>query len=163
MKKFFFVLLVVVSCQNEPAELTTFILVRHAEKVADGSKDPALTQEGEARANRLLSLFEEAKISAIYSTNYIRTQKTVQPLADKKGLEIKAYDWENPVQMLEGMIIEHGGGIIMISGHSNTTPVLANLLLGDEAYSQFDDSDYSNLIIITTTEVGKGQVTHLRF
>jgi 2,3-bisphosphoglycerate-dependent phosphoglycerate mutase len=142
---------------------TTFILVRHAEKVADGSKDPALTTEGLLRAEKFAELFSKTNIQEIYSTNYIRTKETVAPLAKLKELEVKPYGWKDPDQLLEKMINEHQGHTIVISGHSNTTPVLANLLLGKEQFSQFDDSDYSNILVITTSKLGEGKLIHLSF
>lgn len=41
------------------------------------------------------------------------------------------------------------GKTIVVAGHSNTTPQLANLLLGQEKYPQLPDTEYSKLFIIT--------------
>jgi phosphohistidine phosphatase SixA len=163
MKKLLISLLVIVSFGCDAQDLTTFVLVRHAEKVSDGSKDPALSPEGVIRAEELLSLFAKAEISAIYSTNYIRTRETVAPLAKLKDKEITIYDWKDPKGMLESILAEHNGGLILISGHSNTTPVLANILLGNDVYAQFEDSDYGNLLIITTPKIGEGSLVHLTY
>jgi len=62
-------------------QITTVILVRHAEKSSDGSKDPELTDAGNARAIALAKLLKEVKVDAIYSTGFKRTQNTVAPLA----------------------------------------------------------------------------------
>ena len=163
MKKLIILLLIAASSQAVAQDLTTFILVRHAEKQVDGTKDPALTKEGEQRANNLLALLERDKITAIYSTNYQRTLLTVAPLAMKLGIAIQKYDWKDPKGLLEKILSNHRGGSIVISGHSNTTPVLANLLLGEEAFAQFQDDDYGNLLIITTAKLGQGKLTHLRY
>ena len=58
---------------------------------------------------------------------------------------------------------DDSGGTIVISGHSNTTPVLANLLLGEEKFKQFEDDDYGNLLIIVLDKNNNGQLLHLRF
>lgn len=163
MKKILLLAFIIVSCQSQPKESTTFILVRHAEKAVDGTKDPTLTIEGENRAQRLASLLDKTNITRIYSTEYKRTQLTVQPLATNIGLGLESYDWKDPEAFLNSIITNNHGGTIVISGHSNTTPVLANLLLGKEAFAQFDDSDYGNLLIITVTSLGEGKLTHLRF
>lgn len=144
-------------------ETTTFILVRHAEKALDGTKDPALTKEGEIRAQHLSDLFAKADITAIYATNFRRTRMTVAPLAENKGLEIQPYEWKNPNALLNKMLEANTGGIIVISGHSNTTPFLANALLGKTKFEQFDDDDYGNLLIITTTKVGVGKLLYIRY
>ena len=40
------------------------------------------------------------------------------------------------------------GKIILIVGHSNTTPILANKILGKQYYSEIDESIHGNLYII---------------
>ena len=163
MKKLLFLFLVLVSCQVQTPELTTFILVRHAEKADDGTKDPGLTPEGVQRSENLLALLNKADITAVYSTDYKRTRLTVEPLAESKSLAIQSYDWQDPEAMLKKMIKDYPGGTVVISGHSNTTPVLANILLGSEVYQQFDDADYGNLLVITASETGNGKVVHLSY
>ncbi len=144
-------------------ETTTFILVRHAEKANDGTRNPALTEEGEARAKTLLEMFANADITAIYATNFKRTQTTVAPLAKNKGLEIKTYEWKNPKGLLNKILEANTGGTVVISGHSNTTPVLANLLIGKNSFTNFEENDYGNLFIITTSKVGGGRLLHIRY
>ena len=61
------------------------------------------------------------------------------------------------------MIDKESGGTVLISGHSNTTPMLVNRLIGKERYQQFDESDYDNLFIVMATEVGNGTVLKLIF
>lgn len=143
-------------------ETTTFILVRHTEKVDDGTKDPALSEEGRQRAQKLAEHLWETNITAIYSTDYKRTRNTVKKIAKQKELVIEKHD---PFQSdaLTTIMEKHGGGIILISGHSNTTPHLINLLIGEDKYPQLDESEYDNLYIVTVTEIGKGQVIHLNY
>ena len=143
-------------------EATTFILVRHAEKADDGTKDPALTEEGKQRALNLAEHLQQTEITAIYSTSYKRTLHTVQPIAEQKELDITSH---NPFEenALQQIMDNHRGGIILISGHSNTTPHLVNLLLGEERFPQLDESQYDNLYIVTVTDIGSGQVVHLKY
>ncbi|WP_370089109.1 histidine phosphatase family protein [Ekhidna sp.] len=142
---------------------TTFILVRHAEKAVDGSKNPPLSEAGLLRANELASLLAKQKIDALYSTPFIRTEATLTPIARDKGLKVINYDPYAGADWLPDALEKHAGGTIMISGHSNTIPALANALLGEDIFEQFDESDYSNLIIIVTSEVGKGKLVRLSF
>ena len=163
MKLFSISILLFVSTLTYAQETTTFILVRHAEKAVDGTKDPALTHEGEVRAQHLLELFDKAEITAIYSTNLKRTRMTVAPLALAKNLEIQPYEWKSPKALLNKILEANTGGTVVISGHSNTTPILANFLLGNTRFEQFEDDDYGNLIVITTTKVGTGKLLYLRY
>ncbi len=163
MKYLFVTLFLVISTLSYAQEQTTFILVRHAEKASDGTADPPLTQAGEARAANILSLLQYSVITAIYSTNYKRTQMTVAPLAEAKDLDIISYDPRSLKEFVAMLLEDKSGGTIIISGHSNTTPMLANLLLGEEKLKQFEDSDYGNLLIITVDSHNNAKLLHLRF
>lgn len=163
MNKLIVVFLLFFATFSYGQEATTFILVRHAEKVADGSKDPSLTDEGKARALNILSMFNDADVTAIYSTNYKRTKLTVDPLAKEVNKEIIIYDPRSLKEFSQSLMKDNMGGTIIISGHSNTTPSLANLLLGEEKFEQFNEDDYGNLIIITTLGDDQPKLLHLRF
>ncbi|MDZ7717115.1 MAG: phosphoglycerate mutase family protein [Balneolaceae bacterium] len=147
---------------QEDLDKTTFILVRHAEKADDGTEDPPLNEMGWERAAALANHLKETDITAIYCTNYKRTRQTVQQIADEKGLEIRRHD-PFAKTTLDSMFQSDAGGTVLISGHSNTTPMLVNQLIGQERYQQFEDSDYDNLFIVTASEKGKGTVVKLTF
>lgn len=142
---------------------TTFILVRHAEKASDGTRNPPLNEAGIQRAADLADLVSNQDIDGLYSTPFKRTQETLQPIAEAKGMEILDYDPYAKGEWLATLIEKHPGGTVVVSGHSNTIPGLANALLGSETFAQFDDSDYSNLIIVVTSKVGKGKLVRLKF
>lgn len=163
MKKLYLIpLLVALAATMACAQATTFILVRHAEKVSDGSKDPQLSEAGKVRAMALSKLLKDQKIDAIYATSYKRTQGTVAPLAASKALTVATYD---PMKgnVIDEMAAKYPGGTIVVCGHSNTTPWTANYLLGEEQYKDFDDTDYDNLLIVDVIEKGKVKVTWLTY
>lgn len=130
-------------------EVTTFILVRHAEKADDGTKNPPLTDEGFQRAENLVFMLDRQNIDAIFSTNTQRTLLTVKLLAEDKNLEIRHYNSSELSDFAEMLVAEFNGKTIVICGHSNTLPETANLLLGYDYFpDNFDESDYENLLII---------------
>jgi broad specificity phosphatase PhoE len=141
--------------------LTTIILVRHAEKASEG-KDPALTPEGMGRAASLSRLLSSTNVTAIYSTKYVRTQSTVQSLAHAKGLTIENYD-PSKFDYLDEILKKHAGGVVVICGHSNTVPGAANYLLGNNELKNFEDSDYENLLVVTLSEKGKGKLLWMKY
>ena len=49
-------------------DATTFILVRHAEKAQDGTKNPPLNEAGKVRANELAEMLSNQSVEALYST-----------------------------------------------------------------------------------------------
>jgi len=144
-------------------ETTTFILVRHAEKADDGTQNPPLNKEGKLRAEELAELLQNQEITRLYSTPYKRTKETLQPIADQKGLEILSYEPHAKEKWLKQLLKGYPLGCVVVSGHSNTIPVLANILLGKRVFSQFADDDYSNLIIIVASKVGEGKLVRLSF
>lgn len=151
--------------QSEPPsqnDITTLILLRHAEKENDGTKDPGLTEEGIARASELVRVFDETQIDAVYSTAYKRTTATVEPLAGAKGLTISNYEPMNG-EAMDKILQANAGKTVVISGHSNTTPWVANYFLGNESLSDFKDSDYDNIIILTVLAKGNAKVTWINY
>lgn len=70
---------------NGPAEVTTVILVRHAERddAAEPKKtppDPPLSAPGAKRAEELARVLAGTAIGAILTTDCIRTRSTAAPL-----------------------------------------------------------------------------------
>lgn len=164
MKKLILGLLFVVFIQVSYAQtVTTFILVRHTEKAAEGGRDPELKPEGMKRAESLAALLSKANIDAVYSTNFKRTRNTVIPLATAKGLSVNTYNSMKAAD-LEGLLTKHAGGTIVIAGHSNTIPEIANALVGEKKFEQFADDDYGNILIISVQQVGRNaKVVWLRY
>src|SRR5262245_43762571 len=67
-------------------------LVRHADLVGQAMAPPKelpLSEAGQARAEKLASLLKDAGITAIYTTEFLRTKKTAEPLAQALKVEIK--------------------------------------------------------------------------
>ncbi|MBO3697317.1 histidine phosphatase family protein [Roseivirga sp. E12] len=147
---------------NAQTDVTTFILVRHAEKSKDDPRDPSLSEEGIKRAKALNEILTQADIAALYSTPYKRTKSTVQPIADAKGLEITIYD-PRSADFLKDIMEKYKGKTVVISGHSNTTPLVANLLTGSDQFKQLSEDDYSKIYMVSVTELGKGTATILTY
>jgi len=124
----------------------TVYLVRHAEKVIDKSRDPILTSEGMRRAKRLAELMSDNDIEAIYSTDYQRTTLTAKPFAEEIGIDIQLYDPRDlPSLVARLKSLKHNA---LVVGHSNSTPTLANLILGEDFYENFKEDQYDQIIKI---------------
>lgn len=149
--------------QNAPGDITTFILVRHAEK-ADDSYNPDLSSDGYERAALLATMLGNIQFDAVYSTPLIRTTETARAVAEKNNIEIKEYDHRNPDELTSGWIEKHRGEYVLIAGHSNSTPTFANALLGRKHFKEkFDESDYGNILIVTIPSHGERHILHMRF
>ena len=158
MRKLLIALLLTPLCYqsfSQEQKITTFILVRHAEKdLSQSTKDPDLSAEGKARATRLLGMLKQTDIQALYSTDVKRTRQTVEPLSQARSLVVSIYDPRNTADM-DKMFQQNKGGTVVVTGHSNTIPQFVNYLIGEEKYKPMDDTDYDNLIIVSVTEIGK--------
>lgn len=142
-------------------EVTTYYLIRHAEKQRHNKedKDPSLTFNGYKRADKWKAVLSNVKFDAVYSTNYNRTKETAKPTADANNLPILVY---NPRNMYsESFKYNTKGKNILIVGHSNTTPAFVNKILGKKVYNQIDDKNNSNLYIVKVIE-GKASATLLK-
>ena len=135
--------------QETEAETTTYYLIRHAEKVRSNAKNknPNLTEKGVDRAINWSKTFEHINFDYIYSTNYNRTVQTALPTAKRKNLEIRFYD---PSDLFnEEFKALTKGKTVLIVGHSNTTPLFINKILGKEKYLEIKETNYSNLYIVS--------------
>ena len=133
-------------------EATTYYFIRHAEKVRSDKADenPTLNDAGIKRADVWKDVFSNVRLDAVYSTNYNRTRATAKPTADSKNLPILLY---NPKDMYsESFQDQTYGKTVLIVGHSNTTNVFANKILGIEKYNQINDDNNSNLYIVTVID-----------
>ncbi|MCV6629280.1 MAG: histidine phosphatase family protein [Flavobacteriaceae bacterium] len=137
---------------------TKFYLIRHAEKdrASSDSKNPPLKQVGMARAIKWASVFQTVQLNKIYSTHYLRTMETASPTAVSKGLEVLPYD---AVKLdVAAFKAKNFNNNVLVVGHSNTIPKLANALIGKEVYQQIEDHINSYLYVIT---IANGQTSHM--
>ncbi|MBW2938218.1 histidine phosphatase family protein [Aureisphaera sp. CAU 1614] len=152
-----FVFISTLSCKDEKKNeviedveiVTTYYLIRHAEKDRSDSTNtnPALTAKGLERAKLWASYFDSIPLNRIYSTNYVRTQQTAKDVSEKKSLPIEPYE---PKSLIADDFKEATkGNHILIVGHSNTTPMLVNKILGTNTYEDIPDDDNSRLYVVT--------------
>lgn len=154
MKRLFVILLVIgftlqTFAQNKNETITTYFLIRHAEKDRSNptDKNPHLNDKGRQRALNWSRLFKNVKLDAVYTTNYNRTKETVNPTASNHHLKAIIY---NPRTInYKDFMNETKGKTILIVGHSNTTPKFVNALIGINKYKQIADTNNANLYIVT--------------
>ncbi|HEY5804187.1 MAG TPA: phosphoglycerate mutase family protein [Lysobacter sp.] len=143
------------ACATAPPPVTTFILVRHAEKVPDGSKDPELTAAGLARADALAVRLADMPLAAVYSTAYRRTQQTAAPTARGHSLAVTTYDAKATAQELSSRLQrEHPGRSVLVVGHSNTIPGIAAALCSC-AVAEMSEAEYDRLTTVRIDAGGK--------
>ena len=146
----------VLGCAGVAAAQQAVFVVRHAERADAGTtgssmmgSDPDLSDAGKARAQSLAAALRDAGITAIYTTEYKRTQQTAAPLASALGITPTVV----PARDLQGLIekIKAAAGNSVVVGHSNTVgDVIARLGVTDPV--KLGDQDYDNLFVVVKGE-----------
>lgn len=133
---------------------TMIIVVRHAEKATDDPKDPSLSEQGIARAEKLAEVLRDANVKAVYSTQYKRTTLTGQPTAVANGLKVdarevnKQNDKTYVVDLLKEIRKKFHGETVLIVGHSNTVPEIVKAITGKDI-KLINENDFDRMYVIT--------------
>lgn len=139
--------------------------VRHCEKAKDGTKDPDLTAEGQARAEQLGRILADAGLTRVCATPYKRTQHTAEAVRAKAATKpsLETYPPEAQPVFLESLLAGGGGKRYLIVGHQNTIPEMLNHLLGKVQFYNLGDYEYDKLFIVSTKGVGKTEVVQTSY
>lgn len=158
------VLLATLASVDAVAQDTVF-LVRHAERADAGMastgaavSDPDLSAEGRARADSLAMMLKDADVTAIYATEFKRTQQTAAPLAKALGLTVTIVKAAEPTKLVEAL--RSAAGNVLVVGHSNTVPDVVRFL-GVRASITIGEAEYDNLFVVTTR--AEPRMIRLRF
>ena len=144
MKALALFLLVFVSVLNVSAQ-PVVVIVRHAEKAANGGSDPDLSSAGRARAEALARILKDSGITAIFTTEFKRTQETAAPTAASTHVTptvVAAKDTAALVRKLHQL-----NGNALVVGHGDTIPNIVKAL-GINSPVNIPDADYSELFIV---------------
>ncbi len=145
---------------------TTLVFVRHAEKTGNGQQDP-LAGLGFDRADSLAYTVSYMDFDAIYATQYLRTKQTVQKVALEDGLTTALYNaTADSLQVrafLQMILNTHKGKRVLIAGHSNTVPLMLNILKGQMTYNNINELVFDNLYISPAKGLGNSQIYQLKY
>jgi phosphohistidine phosphatase SixA len=140
------------------ADSTTIIVIRHAEQVQDGGKDPPLTPAGKARAELLARLFGDARlpghIDAIYVLPDLRCRQTAASLADRLGVAPSVVSGGDPRSLARRVVREHARGRILVVGQAATVPALIGGLSGIRGIPPIGGDEYGTMYIVTVPRIG---------
>ena len=121
------------------------VIVRHAEKATNGGNDPDLSSAGQARANQLARILKDSGITAIFTSEYKRTQETAAPTATLIHVTptvVAAKDIAALVARLHQL-----NGNALVVGHDDTIPKIVKAL-GIDSSIGIPGTDYSELLIV---------------
>ena len=139
------------------AQTTTVIVVRHAEKV-DTSPESPLSEAGQARAEALAAALADARVDAIFVTQYPRSRLSAEPLARLLGLTPRVVEAggetaAHALALAERIRTEAAGRTVLVIGHSNTVPAIVAALGGGDV-GTIADPEYDHMFIVLTDSAG---------
>jgi broad specificity phosphatase PhoE len=123
---------------------TTILLVRHAER--EGSAD-ALSTAGTDRAQVLAHVLEKSGISAIYTSEAIRTLQTAAPTASRFGITPVAVPAADVAGLVSTIRSNNSGQTVLVVGHSNTVPQIIAEFGGPAVI--IGENEFDNLYVLT--------------
>lgn len=154
-------------------KVITVFLARHAEKETTPPEDPPLTAAGQERAQTLMRTLAGTGIKTIYTSQFLRTRQTAEPLAKQLGVDVTVLaikmDAKNPKKISDqsyeevvDKVYERAGESVLIVGHSNTLSEIIKRLGGDMMPS-IDDKEFDDLFVVTIYAKGKAKVLRLKY
>lgn len=153
----------------ESQATTTLIFVRHAEKAALPADDPGLSEAGARRAAELARQLVDADVvpgvgvDAVYSTSYRRTVDTAKPVADALNLPVMTYDASDTEAIVDSILKEYKGKIILVVGHSDTVPEMIANMGASKNVPPIAEDEYDNIYVVTIPWFGKTKTIRLRY
>lgn len=153
-------LLPAATLQAQAAPISVFV-VRHAEKGPE-NPDPSLTAQGQQRAAALARVLGDSRVTAVFASEFKRTQETVRPLAGAAGLTTVVV----PAGKLDSLIVRlralPAGSRAVVASHSNLVHLIVEKLSGVKI-PPLTEADYDRLVVVTVMPDGKGEAVMLRY
>jgi len=122
------------------------VIVRHAEKAANGGNDPDLSSAGRARAEALARILKDSSITAIFTSEFKRTQETAAPSATSIGVTATVIPAKDTAALAAKLHQLNGNALVV--GHGDTIPNIIKAL-GIDSPINIPDEDYSEFLIVT--------------
>jgi phosphohistidine phosphatase SixA len=138
----------------------TVVLVRHAEPQTSGA-DPGLTAVGRQRADLLGFMFQQAGVTALFTSELRRTKETAQPLAGRLALTPVVLSGLNTAAHRD-RVLAVPSGVALVVGHTNTVPQLI-AALGAGNNVQIAETEFDRMFIVSLHGVGGASLLSLRY
>ena len=146
-----------------PAAGVNVFLLRHAEKDSNNARDPDLSAAGRARAAELARVLGSSQVTHLFASEFKRTQQTLQPLADRTGVQIRVVPAGDAAAQIDALHGLPSGSTAVVAGHSNTIPALVEKLGGSIEQLEetprgrmLADTEYDRLFLVVLPAPGAG-------
>jgi phosphohistidine phosphatase SixA len=136
-------------------------LLRHAEKLTDGQD--GLKEKGKEHAKALVPLLKDAKIKAIYTSEFKRAQQTAEPLAASLGLTPIVVPHDKLSDTFDKIRADHPHDVVLIVGHSDSVPAMIKLWDAGLSVTIDDVTEFDRLFVLVPISDGKASLGQLRY
>ena len=151
----------------ESQATTTIIFARYAEVTGEGGENPGLSPAGQARAEELARVLGDADVvagvDAIFATQYRYTQETAEPLARRLRLQVHVVDVTDVNGLLEHILKEFKGKVVLVVTHTEPLPMLIRELHGSKKVPPIAATEHDNLYIVSIPWYGKVKTLRLKY
>jgi broad specificity phosphatase PhoE len=154
------------------AQSTTVILVRHSERADSQERpqtDPELSEAGKVRAAKLAEFLKDAGVAAIYSTQYIRTRTSAEPVAKMAGVQVTVLPFAGGNSLIPytdslatRILRDHRGKTVLVVGHNTTTAQMVKAL-GGPLLPAIPETDFDNMYVVQVAPDGKASFIRAKF
>ena len=134
------------------------VIVRHAEKAANGGNDPDLSSAGRTRADALARILKDSGITAIFTSQFKRTQETAAPTVTAAHVTPTVVAAQDTAALVAKLHQLNGNALVV--AHGDTIPNIIKAL-GVNSTINIPDVDYSELLIVTLGD--KPQLLRLHY
>ena len=124
------------------AQMTTVVLLRHAETATGG-----LSAAGQTRAEKLVHAAAKSGVSAIYTPASGAANDTVQPLANALNQNISTYTTADLAGLVNDIHQDHAGETVLVVG-DNTTLKDFIKQFGGSPYPAIFTNEYDHLMVM---------------
>lgn len=149
------------------AEISTIIVLRHAETQDPGADDPALSAAGESRAMRLAQMFgdraETGAVRSIFTSDTQRARATAAPLAARLGLKVETLARGDVDGLLKRLRAAGRRQTSLVVGHSNTVPRIVEQLTDGRIKVAVAEADHGSVFIVTVSSFGPPNVLRMHY
>ena len=153
--------------QTETSQITTILLVRHADR---GNGD-FLTPEGNARAEELVQVLEKANVKAIFMTDTQRSQETGKPLLENLQTQPQETEYkystvtseQSAQDLKDKVLLNYAGQMVFAVAHSDTLKPIVQAFGGNSDNCQLISNEYDNLCVISVYGSDQANVINLQY
>jgi len=158
MKRFALILSILLLLVTGANAAPVVFIVRHAEKASAGGKDPELSVQGQKRAEALANILKDSQITAVFVSEFKRTQETAAPTARAAHVNPTVLPANDIGVLVDKLRVLNGNALVV--GHGNTIPDLLKTL-GIATPVNISEDDYAEIFAVVLGDAP--QLLRLRY